>query len=158
LLRAIAGTTEATSGDVVRSRGLQIGYVEQDVPTRLHELPLYDAILDALPEAERETDSWRVDVVLDEFKTPEEMRQRQVRALSGSWQRLMLLMRVWVGQPDALLLDEPTNHLDLEKIFQLEEWLNLSVANMPVIIASHDRDFLDAVTNRTLFLRPETSR
>ena len=158
LLRAIAGTTEPTSGDVVRSRGLQIGYVEQDAPARLHDLPLYDAILDALPEGERETDSWRVDVVLDEFKTPEEMRQRPVRALSGGWQRLMLLMRVWVGQPDALLLDEPTNHLDLEKIFQLEEWLNLSVANMPVIIASHDRDFLDAVTNRTLFLRPETSR
>jgi len=158
LLRAIAGITEPSSGDIVRSRGLKIGYVEQDVPARLAELPLHEAILDALPEAERETDSWRVDVVLDEFRTPEEMRQRPVRALSGGWQRLMLLMRVWVAQPDALLLDEPTNHLDLEKIFQLEEWLKLSVANMPVIIASHDRDFLDAVTNRTLFLRPETSR
>ncbi len=40
---------------------------------------------------------------------------------------------------------------------QFEEWLNRSAAGM-LIIASHDRDFLDAVTNRTLFLRPETSR
>ncbi len=158
LLRAIAGSTEPSGGDIVRSRGLKIGYVEQDVPARLHDIPLYDAVLEALPADERETDSWRVDVVLDEFSTPEEMRHRAVKALSGGWQRLMLLIRVWVGQPDALLLDEPTNHLDLEKILQLEEWLNLSVATMPVIIASHDRDFLDAVTNRTLFLRPETSR
>ncbi len=114
-MRAIAGTAEASSGDIVRSRGLHIGYVEQDVPAALHELTLYDAVLQALPAADRETDSWRVDVVLDEFQTPDEMRDRLVTALSGGWQRLMLLMRVWVGEPDALLLDEPTNHLDLVK-------------------------------------------
>ncbi|RYE87157.1 MAG: ABC-F family ATP-binding cassette domain-containing protein [Hyphomicrobiales bacterium] len=158
LLRAIAGTAEPSSGEIVRSRGLQVGYVEQDVPAALQALTLYGAVLEALPVADRDTDSWRVDVVLDEFETPAEMRQRPVAALSGGWQRLMLVMRVWVRQPDALLLDEPTNHLDLQKILQLEAWLKLSVAGMPVIIASHDRDFLDAVTNRTLFLRPETSR
>lgn len=158
LLRCIAGQAEPSAGDIVCSRGLRIGYVEQDVPARLLDRTLHDALADALPEAERESDGWRIDVVLEEFRTPEEMRQRPVRALSGGWQRLMLLMRVWVGQPDALLLDEPTNHLDLEKILQLEEWLKLSVGGMPVIIASHDRDFLDAVTNRTLFLRPEGSR
>ena len=158
LLRCIAGLAEPPNGDIVRSRGLQIGYVEQDVPAALHDLTLYDAILDALPASERETDSWRVDVVLDEFETPQEMRQRAVRALSGGWQRLMLLMRVWVRQPDALLLDEPTNHLDLQKILQLETWLTTAAGGIPIIVASHDRDFLDAVTNRTLFLRPETSR
>jgi ATPase subunit of ABC transporter with duplicated ATPase domains len=158
LLRAITGTAEPSTGDIVRSRGLKIGYVEQDVSASLQELTLYHAVLDALPAGDRESDSWRVDVVLDEFETPDDMRTRQIKALSGGWQRLMLLMRVWVGQPDALLLDEPTNHLDLQKILQLETWLNRSVATMPVIIASHDRDFLDAVTNRTLFLRPETSR
>ena len=57
-----------------------------------------------------------------------------------------------------LLLDEPTNHLDLAKIAQLEDWLNALPRDMPVIISSHDRAFLDAVTNRTLFLRPEHRR
>lgn len=158
LLRTIAGLAEPASGQVVTSRGLRLGYVVQDVPQALHAFTLRDAVIDAVPPADRETDSWRADVVLDDFETPEDMRTRQVKALSGGWQRLMLLMRVWVGQPDALLLDEPTNHLDLQKILQLETWLNRSLNTMPVIIASHDRDFLDAVTNRTLFLRPETSR
>ncbi len=99
LLRAIAGTLEPTSGDIVRSRGLKIGYVEQDVPDALRPLTLRDAVLDALPVADRDSDSWRADVVLDEFETPDEMRARPVSALSGGWQRLMLLMRVWVGQP-----------------------------------------------------------
>ncbi|HEY9013192.1 MAG TPA: ABC-F family ATP-binding cassette domain-containing protein [Devosia sp.] len=158
LLRCIAGTQEPNEGEVVRSRGLALGHVEQEVAARLLLLTLYEAVLDALPAAERDTDRWRVDVVLDEFEAPEAMRQRPVTALSGGWQRLMLLMRVWVRQPDALLLDEPTNHLDLQKIFQLETWLNTVAAGVPMLVASHDRDFLDAVTNRTLFLRPENSR
>ena len=57
-----------------------------------------------------------------------------------------------------LLLDEPTNHLDLARISQLESWLNTLPRDMPVVIASHDRAFLDATTNRTLFLRPEQSQ
>ena len=113
LLRTIAGLAEPASGQVVTSRGLRLGYVVQDVPQALHAFTLRDAVIDALPPADRETDNWRADVVLDDFETPEDMRTRQVKALSGGWQRLMLLMRVWVGQPDALLLDEPTNHLDL---------------------------------------------
>ncbi len=96
-------------------------------------------------------------MVLDEFQTPGALRQRPMRALSGGWQRLALIARIWVNQPDALLLDEPTNHLDLAKLFQLERWINSAVRNLPVVIASHDRDFLDVATNRTLFLRPETS-
>ena len=74
LLRAMAGLGELSEGDIVRSRGLQVGYVEQDMPPASLDLTLHQAILQALPAAERETDSWRVDVVLDEFETPEEMR------------------------------------------------------------------------------------
>jgi ATPase subunit of ABC transporter with duplicated ATPase domains len=62
-----------------------------------------------------------------------------------------------VQQPDILLLDEPTNHLDLAKLYQVERWLETAAAGVPMIVAAHDRDFLDAVTNRTVFLRPETS-
>lgn len=158
LLRIIAGLTEATSGDVVRSRGLRLGYVEQDVPKDLMGLSMRDAVLAALPPTDREADAWKADVALDGFDTPWEMRDRLVRELSGGWQRLMLIARVWVSEPDALLMDEPTNHLDLAKIFRLEQWLNREARSVPLLVASHDRDFLDAVTNRTLFLRPGTSR
>jgi ATPase subunit of ABC transporter with duplicated ATPase domains len=157
LLRCIAGMQELTHGEIVRSRGLSVGFVEQDVPARLLPLTLRDAVLDALPADARDTDSWRVEVVLDEFETPDDMRDRTVSRLSGGWQRLMLIARVWINEPDALLLDEPTNHLDLGKIIQLERWLKGATRSMPVIIASHDRGFLDATTNRTLFLRPGTS-
>ena len=157
LLRAMAGQGELTQGDIVRSRGLTVGYVEQDMPAASMGLTLYDAVLEALPPAERETESWRVDVVLDEFETPAQMRNRRLTELSGGWQRIALIARCWVLQPDALLLDEPTNHLDLGKLYQLENWLNQSARNIPVVIASHDRQFLDATTNRTLFLRPDTS-
>ena len=64
--------------------------------------------------------AWRVEVVLDEFGAPPDLHDRPLRALSGDWQRLALLARVWVTEPDALLLDEPTNHLDLAKIQMLE--------------------------------------
>ena len=157
LLRCIAGLLEPSAGEITRSRGLRLGYVEQDVPPALQPLTLREAVLDALAEESRDSDSWRADVVLDEFETPDEMRSRPVDALSGGWQRLMLIARIWVNEPDALLLDEPTNHLDLGKILMLERWLSANTRSIPVIIASHDRGFLDGTTNRTLFLRPGVS-
>ena len=158
LLRVIAGLSEPSLGEVTLSRGLRVGYVEQDIPDHLMPLTMRDAVLDGMAPELRETDAWRADVALDSFDTPWDMRDRLVCALSGGWQRLMLIARVWVGAPDALLMDEPTNHLDLAKIFALERWLTGEARGIPSLIASHDRDFLDAVTNRTLFLRPGTSR
>src|SRR5690606_30971267 len=73
------------------------------------------------------------------------------------WQRIALIARTWVQQPDMLLLDEPTNHLDLTRLAQLERWLAGVPKSVPVVIASHDRQFLDNTTNRTLFLRPTES-
>src|ERR1700676_4716022 len=63
LLRCLAGIAAPTIGDVVRSRGLRGGYVEQDVPENLLTLPLTEAIRRALPPAERDSDEWRVAVV-----------------------------------------------------------------------------------------------
>jgi ATPase subunit of ABC transporter with duplicated ATPase domains len=156
LLRCLAGVMEPTTGDITRSRGMRVGYVEQDMPENLLNLPLAEAIRRALPPAERDSDGWRVDVVLDEFGAPAELHERPLHALSGGWQRLALIARAWVTEPDALLLDEPTNHLDLAKIQMLERWI--AASRVPMLIASHDRHFLDACTTRTLFLRPGVSR
>jgi ATPase subunit of ABC transporter with duplicated ATPase domains len=111
-----------------------------------------------LPADEAETEGWRVDVALDSLDVPPALRDRSLAHLSKGWQRLAMLARVWVTEPDVLLLDEPTNHLDLARISQLEDWLNSLPRDVPVVISSHDRAFLDATTNRTLFLRPERSQ
>jgi ATPase subunit of ABC transporter with duplicated ATPase domains len=154
LLRCLAGLAEPTTGDIVRSRGLRVAHVEQEMPETLRSLALAEAIRRALPPAERDANEWRVGVILDFLAAPAELRGRPVGELSGGWQRLALIARAWVTEPDALLLDEPTNHLDLEKIQRLERWIASEAGPIPMVIASHDRSFLDACTTRTLFLRP----
>ena len=158
LLRCIAGGMEPNEGDITRSRGLTIGHVEQNAPPRLFEAPFHTAVLDALPHEQAISEGWRVDVTLQSLEVPVEFWGRPLKQLSGGWLRFALLARVMVTEPDLLLLDEPTNHLDLAKISRLEAWLNALPREMPVVIASHDRAFLDATTNRTLFLRPERSQ
>ena len=158
LLRCIAGLVEPGEGEITRSRGLTIGYVEQDVPSALIDMPFDVVVLDALPPERRSSESWRADVALESLEVPEALRQRPLKQLSGGWQRLAMLARVVVTEADVLLLDEPTNHLDLARIGQLEGWLNALPRDMPVVISSHDRAFLDATTNRTVFLRPEQSQ
>lgn len=67
---------------------------------------------------------------------------------SGGWQMRIELAKMLLKNPDLLLLDEPTNHLDIESILWLEDWL-ASYQGMAVVI-SHDKRFLDNVTNRTV--------
>ncbi|MFT5998533.1 MAG: ATP-binding cassette subfamily F protein 3 [Neolewinella sp.] len=73
---------------------------------------------------------------------------RQTTEFSGGWQMRIELAKMLLMRPDYLLLDEPTNHLDIESIIWLENWLS-SYAGA-VITISHDKQFLDNVTNRTL--------
>lgn len=73
---------------------------------------------------------------------------RQTREFSGGWQMRVELAKMLLRQPNYLLLDEPTNHLDIESIIWLENFLQ----DYPgaVIVISHDKTFLDKVTNRTV--------
>ncbi|MSP53421.1 MAG: ATP-binding cassette domain-containing protein [Gammaproteobacteria bacterium] len=73
-----------------------------------------------------------------------------VDAFSGGWRMRLNLARVLLAPSDLLLLDEPTNHLDLEAIFWLETWLK--DLKQTVIIISHDREFLDNVVSRIVFV------
>ncbi|MFV2054126.1 ABC-F family ATP-binding cassette domain-containing protein [Aliiroseovarius sp. YM-037] len=158
LLACIAEQFDPTSGEITRARGLRVGYVRQNVPDKALGLTLYDWVLATMPADQAEYESWRVDVVLDELQVPYDLQHKPLAELSGGWQRTAMLAAVWVGEPDVLLLDEPTNHLDLNRIGLLEGWLAALPHDVPVVITSHDRAFLDATTNRTLFLRPEQSR
>lgn len=157
LLRIMAGEEEATTGVLTRARGLVTGFAPQDPPARLLSMSFYDAVRDALDAEAAETESWRVDVLLDDLAVDEALRGHPVGGLSGGWQRTMLLARAAVIEPDLLLLDEPTNHLDLARIGVLERFLAALSRDCAVVIASHDRAFLDDVGSRTLFLRPVES-
>ena len=158
LLGCLAGVFEQTTGKITRARGLRVGYVKQNVPDEALVLTLYEWVLAALPADQAEYESWRVDVVLDDLKVPYDLQHKPLSELSGGWQRTAMLAAVWITEPDVLLLDEPTNHLDLYRIGLLQDWLAALPHNIPVVIVSHDRAFLDATTNRTLFLRSERSR
>ncbi len=158
LMGCIAGTLDPTTGDITRARGLRVGHVEQNVPPHALDKTLYDHVLAALPAEQADYESWRVDVVLDDLKVPYDLQHKPLKDLSGGWQRTALLAAAWITEPDLLLLDEPTNHLDLHRIGLLQDWLGGLPRDVPAVIISHDRAFLDAVTNRTLFLRAERSR
>ena len=73
---------------------------------------------------------------------------RPTREFSGGWRMRIELAKILLRHPDVLLLDEPTNHLDIESIQWLEQYLSQS-ANA-VVLVSHDRAFINHVTNRTL--------
>lgn len=80
------------------------------------------------------------------FKTHE--LDAPVSSFSGGWRMRLQLARALMCPSDLLLLDEPTNHLDLDALVWLEAWLQKYEGTM--IVISHDREFLDAVTNVTL--------
>jgi ATP-binding cassette subfamily F protein 3 len=83
----------------------------------------------------------RIEKILPEMGFEAADGDRRVDEFSGGWQMRMGLGKVLLQEPDVLLLDEPTNHLDLETI----EWLEgyLKGINTPMVIVSHDREFLD---------------
>lgn len=78
----------------------------------------------------------------------EEVFDKPVGELSGGWQMRVELAKLLLGRPDYLLLDEPTNHLDMPSIIWLEKYLKSSEAG--ILLVSHDKRFLDQLTNRTI--------
>ena len=74
--------------------------------------------------------------------------ERPTREFSGGWRMRIELAKILLERPDVLLLDEPTNHLDIESIQWLEQFLATSAK--AVVLVSHDRAFINNVSNRTL--------
>jgi ATP-binding cassette subfamily F protein 3 len=74
--------------------------------------------------------------------------ERPTAEFSGGWRMRIELAKILLMKPDVLLLDEPTNHLDIESIQWLEQWLAQS--SSAVVLVSHDRAFINNVSNRTL--------
>ena len=77
-----------------------------------------------------------------------EQLDRPTSEFSGGWRMRIELAKLLLKNPDVLLLDEPTNHLDIESILWLEEFIKTSAK--AVVVISHDRRFVDAITTRTI--------
>ncbi|MFP4298820.1 MAG: ABC-F family ATP-binding cassette domain-containing protein [Spirulinaceae cyanobacterium] len=112
-----------------------------------------DRLIHALDKAQRQFEALdgygleaQIEKILPEMGFQPEDGDRLVSSFSGGWQMRMSLGKILLQSPDLLLLDEPTNHLDLETI----EWLEiyLKSLNTPMVIVSHDREFLDRLCTK----------
>ncbi|MBO7762310.1 MAG: ABC-F family ATP-binding cassette domain-containing protein, partial [Clostridia bacterium] len=101
-------------------------------------------------EEEGATVRGRCRAILLRMGFSEEEIERPISTLSGGQATRLVLSRLVAEEPDILLLDEPTNHLDADALAWLEEFL--AAYKKTVIVVSHDRYFLDRVTNKTLLI------
>ncbi len=115
----------------------------EELDRLIHELDRNQRRFEALDGYGLES---RIEKILPELGFETEDGDRLVSAFSGGWQMRMSLGKILLQKPDILLLDEPTNHLDLETI----EWLEIYLKGLttPMVIVSHDREFLDRLCNQ----------
>lgn len=157
LLRCLIGAEAAQSGEITKARGLTLALAAQEAPPAALAQPLRAFLLAALPPEEADQGGWQADLIMEALGLPPDLADQPLGTLSGGGQRRALIAAAAITAPDLLLLDEPTNHLDLAQIARLEDYLLKECPARGLIIASHDRAFLDRVTTETLFLRPERS-
>jgi ATP-binding cassette subfamily F protein uup len=177
LMRVASGEVKPEDGEVVRTTGVRIARLEQDVP-RAQSISVYDLVAQGLgdlgavlaeyhhlaqdpdPDLRRmgqlqtrldAENGWqleeRVSSVITELELPGEA---SFGSLSGGMKRRVLLGRALVSEPDLLMLDEPTNHLDIPSIQWLEGFLKAYKG--AILFITHDRAFLRALATRILEL------
>ena len=177
LLALLRGELHEDRGDVLRPKHWRIAHVAQEMPdtdadatafvlagdTRLaqaqDQLAAAEAAGDgtaiawahaALADAGAHEATARAQALLLGLGFTPDQLQQPVRAFSGGWRMRLQLACALMCPSDLLLLDEPTNHLDLDALIWLEGWLQRYTGTL--IVISHDREFLDAVTRVTVQL------
>ncbi|CAN5606071.1 ABC-F family ATP-binding cassette domain-containing protein [soil metagenome] len=142
---------------LVRAGAAEVGSMERELAALESggALAVQSAAYAALSEAFQARDGYQLDQRVEEtlagLGIGEDRWSRRPHELSGGEQTRVALARILVDDPDLLLLDEPTNHLDIAAL----EWLEAAMVRRSgaLIVASHDRAFLDAVVTRTWELR-----
>lgn len=176
LFAALLGELGADEGSLTRPSGWTVAHMAQEV--KALDMPAVDFVLSgdeeywqiqkqlAQPEQLSDSELAQLHGRFDEihgYSAPSKAAQLMaglgfmehqlrldVSSFSGGWRMRLNLARTLMSRSDLLLLDEPTNHLDLDAILWLEDWLNAYEGTL--ILISHDRDFLDAVTDHILHI------
>ena len=148
LMKIMAGTEEPDSGRVTKSGGTNIGILSQ-IDNAPKGATVRDVVL-----GDKATHEWARDAGVRAIFTGlfggyhEELFTRGFASLSGGERRRVGLAKLLIEDLDLILLDEPTNHLDVEGVAWLAEHLK-NRKNLAVVVVTHDRWFLDEVTDRT---------
>lgn len=146
LLKIIAGIEEPDSGEIIRQNGIKIGYLPQS-----QVFPENTTVLDYVTK-DCKYDIWTAESEAKSILNTLGLKDhiQLVEHLSGGQKKRAALARVLMEDTDMIILDEPTNHLDGEMLNWLEDYLNRYKG--AVLMVTHDRYFLDKVTNRILEL------
>ena len=149
LLKIISGRMQPDSGEVTMNKGLRMGFLAQ-TPVFDPGVTIIDAIMGDADYGEYigPAYEWMARLELSQFGD-----QFLVEDLSGGWRKRVALARELIQAPQLLLLDEPTNHLDVTSIMWLEDFL--AKAQFATLIITHDRLFLQRVTNKIFDLDPK---
>jgi ATP-binding cassette subfamily F protein uup len=149
LLKIMAGLETPDDGRIFQNKRIKLVYMEQaDEFNPGHSV--LDALL-AVPGAGPGDDTARyAEVAQMAGRCGFFDLQQRVGALSGGWSKRLAVCRALIQKPDLLLIDEPTNHLDMEGVLWLEQIL--ARAPFAFVLISHDRYFLNNVTNRIIEL------
>ena len=148
LMKIIAGVEDPDAGRVTKSNSSRIGILSQ-VDTASKDATVGDVVI-----GNREKHEWASDSRIREIFTglfggfDDHLFERTFASLSGGEKRRVGLAKLLIDDLDLILLDEPTNHLDVEGVAWLAEHLNAR-KDLAVLVVTHDRWFLDAVTDRT---------
>lgn len=138
LLKMLAGKEVPETGQIIMQNNVRLAYLPQNP-----QFPENATILSYIQDCEAE---WKVQSNLTQLGITE--YEKQIAVLSGGQRRKVALAKILAQDFDILLLDEPTNHLDEAMISWLEEYLKSFRGT--VLMVTHDRYFMDKVTNRIL--------
>ena len=147
---------EQNAVDYVLDGDIELRRIEQAIADAEH-LGKHEKLADLheqLLRADGYTARSRAEQLLHGLGFNHEVLKKSVRDFSGGWRMRLNLAKTLMCPSDIMLLDEPTNHLDLDAIVWLENFLKRYPGTLLVI--SHDRDFLDAVTDHTLHIEHQT--
>ena len=151
LLKILTGLEHADEGKVETARSARIAYLAQE-----DEFPpgstVEGMLLEGLHDSHLDERSRRARAGILMGKLGFEDGDACADTLSGGWRKRLAIGRQLTAEPDVLLMDEPTNHLDLGGIYWLERFLEK--ARFAFVLISHDRQFLEKVTNRVMELNP----
>ena len=92
-MQCIAGQITDYKGTISKPKKFKFSYIEQDIPDDIQNETLHDVIASNIPADERDYNLWKVDMALDLFKAPGNIRNKPIHQLSGGWQRLALIAR-----------------------------------------------------------------